>query len=118
MLRIEHAYGLLALFLAAAALLNLRERRGWAAAFWAVLAALFGGGDAVLAAARAGDALPAQLAGLGVIALALLASRMRRGHLREREAEARSASAARLRHRLFGPALLIPLLTAAVALGG
>lgn len=118
MLRIEHAYWLLALFLAAAALLNLRERRGWAAAFWAVLAALFGGGDAVLAAAHAGDKLPAQLAGLGVIALALLAPRMRRGHLPERDAGERSASAARLRHRLFAPALLIPLLTAAVALGG
>ncbi|HEX7112230.1 MAG TPA: DUF979 family protein [Mizugakiibacter sp.] len=118
MLRIEHAYWLLALFLAAAALLNLRERRGWAAAFWAVLAALFGGGDTVLAAAHAGDRLPAQLAGLGVIALALLAPRMHRGHLPERDAGERSASAARLRHRLFAPALLIPLLTAAVALGG
>lgn len=118
MLRIEHAYWLLALFLAAAALLNLRERRGWAAAFWAVLAALFAGGDTVLAAAHAGDKLPAQLAGLGVIALALLAPRMRRGHLPERDAGERSASAARLRHRLFAPALLIPLITAAVALAG
>ncbi|MCE5232560.1 MAG: DUF979 family protein [Mizugakiibacter sp.] len=118
MLRIEHAYWLLALFLTAAAVLNLRERRAWAAAFWAVLAALFAGGDAVLAAAHAGDERPAQLAGLGVIALALLAPRMRRGHLPERDAAARSASAARLGHRLFGPALLIPLITAAVALAG
>jgi len=118
MLRIEHAYWLIAAFLAGAAWLNLRERRWSHAAFWAVLAALIGGGDAVLRAAAAHDALPAQLAGAGVLALAALSPRMHRGHLVERDAAAREADALRLRHKLFGPALLIPLVTLLVALFG
>src|SRR3546814_4895231 len=50
---------------------NLRQRRLAHAAFWGVLAALFGTGDAVLRATEAGNALPSQLAGCGVIALGL-----------------------------------------------
>jgi uncharacterized membrane protein len=83
-----------------------------------VLALLFAGGDHVLAARKAGDALPAQLAGLGVIALGVLALRMHRAHVPEAPADERIASARRLGHRLFGPALLIPLLTLLVALLG
>ncbi|MGH8117156.1 MAG: hypothetical protein ACREPJ_07610, partial [Rhodanobacteraceae bacterium] len=85
MLRIEHAYRLIALFLAGAAWLNLRDRRWAHAAFWAVLAALMAGGHAVLAATTAHRDLPAQLAGVGVLALAVLSPRMLRGTLVERD---------------------------------
>ncbi|TAM94524.1 MAG: DUF979 domain-containing protein [Rhodanobacteraceae bacterium] len=118
MLKIEHAYWLIALFLAGAAWLNLRERRWSHAAFWSVLAALIAGGKLVLAAAAAHHRLPAQVAGIGVIALAVLSPRMVRGHLVERDQAAREADALRLGHRLFGPALLIPLVTLLVALLG
>jgi uncharacterized membrane protein len=118
MLTIEHAYWVIALFLAGAALLNLRDRRFAHAAFWMILAILIARGKAVLAASAAHHALPAQAAGVGVIALALLSPRMTRGHLTERAAPAREADARRLGHRLFGPALLIPLVTLLVALFG
>ena len=118
MLTIEHAYWLIALFLAGAAVLNLRDRRFVHAAFWLVLAALIGGGKFVLTASAAHHALPAQLAGLGVIALAVLSPRMTRGHVSERDAAAREADALRLGHKLFGPAVLIPLVTLLVALFG
>lgn len=118
MLRIEHAYWLIALFLAGAAWLNLRDRRWAHAAFWGVLAILIGAGELVLQASAAHHALPAQLAGVGVIALAALSPRMTRGHVAERDPAARAADAMRLGHRLFGPALLIPLVTLLVALGG
>src|SRR5512142_3463869 len=52
------------------------------------------------------------------MALAVLSRRMKLGHIFEREAAAREADAKRLRHRLFGPALLIPLVTLLVALFG
>ena len=118
MLTIEQAYWLIALFLAGAAWLNLRERRWWHAAFWLVLAALMGGGRYVLDATAAHHELPAQLAGIGVIALAVVSPRMKRGQLVEREAAAREADARRLGHRLFGPAVLIPLVTLVVAVFG
>ncbi len=118
MLRIEQAYWLIALFLAGAAILNLRDRRWAHAAFWAVLAVLIAAGKFVLAAAAGHHELPAQLAGAGVIVLAALSPRMTRGLLRERDAAERQADALRLRHRLFGPALLIPLVTLLVALFG
>lgn len=119
MLRIEHAYWLIALFLLYAGLRNLRERRLWHAAFWIVLAALFGGGDWVLAQQAAGHPLPAQLAGGGVVLLALLAPRLKRmPHAESRSAEQRLRSALALGHKLFVPALLIPLVTLLVALFG
>ena len=118
MLKIEHAYWLIALFLAGAAWLNLRDRRWSHAAFWLVLAVLFGGGKYVLDASAAQRELPAQLAGMGVVALAVLSPRMQRGHLVERDEAARAADAKRLGHRLFGPAVLIPLVTLLVALFG
>lgn len=118
MLTIEHAYWLIALFLAGAAVLNLRDRRWSHAAFWGVLALLIAGGKSILAASAAHHALPAQFAGVGVIALALLSPRMTRGHIVERDPREREADAVRLGHRLFGPALLIPLVTLVVALVG
>jgi len=118
MLEIGQFYWVLAAFLGYAAYCNLRERHWRQAGFWLVLAALFAGGDRVLAASKAGVAWPAQLAGIGVIALALLAVGMRRGRIAEAPAEERTASALRLGHRLFGPALLIPLITVVVVLVG
>ncbi|MGH8077872.1 MAG: DUF979 domain-containing protein [Lysobacter sp.] len=118
MLRIELFYALLAVFLLYAGWRNLRQRRYSHAAFWTLLALLFAGGDAVLTASKAGDALPSQLAGIGVIVLALLAPRMRREHIAEAPLAQRRASAERLGHRLFIPALLIPLITVVVVLFG
>ncbi len=116
MLRIEYAYWLLAAFFLAAAWLNLRERRWAATAFWSVMALLFAGGDVALAAKQTGDLLPTQLAGLCVVALAVLAPLMHRPALAERPLQERIASALRLRHRLFLPALLIPAVTVIFAL--
>lgn len=118
MLDIGMFYWLLAALLLYASWCNARERRWMHAGFWGVLALLFGSGDWIIAARKAGDPLPAQLAGLGVIALALLATRMRREHIVEAPAEQRQASARRLGHWLFLPALLIPLLTVFVVLFG
>lgn len=119
MLRIEYAYWLIAGFLAYAGLRNLRERHGWRAAFWLMLGALFGSGDYVLAQQALGNALPAQCAGVGVIALALLAPRLHRtAHGENGDAQQRLQSAIRLGHKLFVPALLIPLVTLLVALFG
>ncbi|WP_246022779.1 5-oxoproline transporter, DUF979 family subunit [Cognatilysobacter terrigena] len=111
-------YWLLAAFLAYAGWRNLRDRRWAHAAFWCVIALLFASGDHVLAARNAGDPLPAQLAGLGVVALAVLSLRMHRAHVDEAPASERAAAAQRLGHRLLGPALLIPLVTLVVVLLG
>lgn len=115
MLRVEYAYWLVAAFFTLTAAINARHRRWIPMAFWGVLAALFGAGDVILAAAKAGDHVPGQLAGLGVVALALLAPRMQRGHLPERPDDDRAASATRLGARLFIPALVIPAVTVVVA---
>jgi len=118
-LRVEYAYWLIAAFLLYTAWRNLRERQHARAAFWLLLGLLVAGGDAVLAREKVGDPLPAQLAGGAVIALAVLApSLKRRAHPETASAEQRLASAVRLGHRLFVPALLIPLVTMLVALFG
>ncbi len=119
MLRIEYAYWLIAAFLLYTGIRNLREGHGRRALFWCLLGLLFGGGDVVLAQQAAGHVLPAQIAGAMVIALALLAPGLRR-HTQEEEGHAaeRMQSATRLGHRLFVPALLIPLVTLLVALFG
>jgi uncharacterized membrane protein len=118
MLQIEHVYWLTAVLLLGAGVLDLRERRWAHAAFWLILAATFAGGDAVLSAAKTGNRLPQQLVGAGVIGLALLAAfGLRRKEHSDAPATDRDASAARLGHRLFGPALLIPSITAILVLG-
>lgn len=118
MLRIEHFYFVLAAFLLYAGWRNLRQRRFVHAAFWSVLALLFCSGELILATSKAGNKLPAQLAGVAVVILALLAARMRREHIAEAPEAQRRASAARFGHRLFVPALLIPLVTVAIVLAG
>lgn len=116
MLRLEYAYWLLAAFFAVTATINLRQRHWAATVFWSVLALLFASGDAIQAAAKASNHGPGQLAGLGVLSLAALAPRMKREHLAMREEGERLASAARLRGRLFLPALVIPLVTVLVVM--
>lgn len=118
MLSIEHFYLVLALFLLFAGWRNLRDRRFAHAAFWGLLAVLFASGKPILDASKDGHVLPSQLAGAAVIALALLATRMRREHIAEAPEEQRLASALRLGHRLFWPALLIPLATVLIVLFG
>lgn len=118
MLRVEYVYWLCGLVLAACALRELRMRRPAHAAFWGILAAIFLLGDAIKAATAHGQAWPAQIAGIGVIALGLIAAFLRRAPSVESapETERRSRSAARLGHWLFVPALIIPIGTLALTL--
>lgn len=118
MLSLELFYALLGAFLLYAAWCNLRQRRYAHAAFWGLVAVLLATGGLILDEHAAGNPLPAQLAGGCVIALALLATRMRREHLDEAPESERRVSATRLGHRLFVPALLIPLITVLVVLFG
>jgi uncharacterized membrane protein len=119
MLRIQYGYWLIAAFLAYTGARNLHEGQVWRGAFWLLLGALFGGGDYVLAQQAAGNLLPAQVAGGVVIALALLAPRLHRHPQAETgDTERRLQSAIRLGHKLFVPALMIPLVTLLVALFG
>ncbi|MGA8276917.1 MAG: DUF979 domain-containing protein [Rhodanobacteraceae bacterium] len=119
MLRIEYVYWLIGVLLLVAAVYNLRERRWSMAAFWSVLACPFLFGDAIGAAAAAGSMLPAQVMGIGVIALGVLAARggMRRVADDDASRERRRHSAERLGNRLFAPALAIPLVTLLLVLG-
>lgn len=77
--------------------------------FWSLLALVF----------LAGDALPPAGVGAIAIALALLAGFgvVKPGPRRERPRELRAADAMRLGHRLFVPALTIPLVTILGVLG-
>lgn len=119
MLTLSHIYlGVGALF-AGTAGINAHERRWPAAAFWTIVAVPFLAGDAILAASKAGTRWPAQLMGLGVIALGVLATRMRARIPAADRAQlaAREASAARFGDWLFVPALAIPGLTIGLVLG-
>jgi len=118
-MRVEHIYWAVAVLLGAAGILNLRHRRWAQAAFWLLLAPVFAFGDGILALAQAGQPLAEQAVGASVVALALLAAfgMRRRGHDEDpADDAARQASAQRLGHRLFVPALLIPVLTAVLVL--
>ncbi|MGH8030162.1 MAG: DUF979 domain-containing protein [Arenimonas sp.] len=116
MLRLEYAYWLVAAFFAFTAWTNFGQRRWVATAFWGVLAILFVAGDYILAQAKLDNHVPGQLAGLGVLVLAVLAPRMKREHLAERPESERMASAMRLGGRLFLPALVIPVVTVVIVL--
>lgn len=109
-------YWLLAAFLLYTAWCNARERHWASAAFWSLAAVLTAAGDAILAAHAAGHALPSQLAGIAVVALAACTLRMRRRPVPEASAQERERSAQRLGHRLFVPALVIPAVTVSIAL--
>jgi uncharacterized membrane protein len=119
-LRIEYVYWLCGLLLAACAVHDLRAGRHASAAFWGLLSVVFLAGDAVDLAAKQGNLLPAQGVGIAVIVLALIAGS---GALRRRPEsvdvsaeQRRQESAARLGHRLFAPALIIPFGTLALTL--
>lgn len=113
MIALTHVYWLLGGYVAALAWRGWRDRgnprRHTTALFWALLALVL----------LAGERLPPRLVGLIVVTLALLAGLggLRMGRYDEASVEAKRAEAARLGNRLFWPALLIPLLTLAGALG-
>ncbi len=119
MLTLTHVFYVIGATLVGAAALNLRDRRWLQAAFWAILAAPCLVGDQILAASKAGTQWPAQVLGAGVIALALLAWRIRARKVVDdpEQARAREASAARLGNQLFLPALAIPGITFVLVLG-
>jgi uncharacterized membrane protein len=117
MITIDLVWVVAAAFLIGVAVLQLRERRWRAAAFWAIAAVPFVAGGRILTAGQAGTHWPAQAMGVGVIALAVVAP-SRAPHV-EDDADTRAerdASAARLGSWLFAPALLIPLITVVIFL--
>ena len=117
MLTLPHVFYLVGALFAGTAVLDARARKWAVAAFWAILAVPFLVGEQVLAATKAGTRWPAQAIGLGVIVLAVLASRIRGAPPADETSPARrEASAARLGNRLFIPALAIPVIVGALVL--
>ncbi len=117
MLRLEYIYWLIAAFLAATAIINLRERRRGMSLFWAILAAAFLFGRQIIQLAEQGQRLPAQLMGVGVILLGVIASM--RPHPAPAESGTRAErelGATRLGGRLFAAALVIPIATLVLVL--
>ena len=114
-LQLHHLYLLCGVLFAWVAWRHLRDaamplrRRIGNTAFWALLAAVF----------LAGERLPPAMVGAIAMVLALLAGLGLTGRAAhaERPRERRLADAARLGHRLFAPALAIPLVTVAGVLG-
>lgn len=114
MISLPLIYLLAGLYVARIAWLSARDganpRRWMTAGFWGLLALSF----------LIGDRLPAAWMGGVVVALALLAGfgGVRAGRVDPAAAAQVAESAARLGHRLFAPALVIPLVTVAVVLSG
>lgn len=114
MISLPLIYLLAGLFVARIAWLSALDasnpRRALTAAFWGLLALCF----------LIGDRLPAVWMGGVVVALALLAGfgGVRAGRVEPASAGQLAESAARFGHRLFAPALVIPLVTVAVVLFG
>jgi uncharacterized membrane protein len=106
-LALENFYMLVGLLFAATAIMNVRDRsnprRFTTAMFWGLYALLY----------LAGERLPPALAGLLMIAMALVAGAnlVKGGKAALPVEEARRASASRLGHKLLIPALAIPLVT-------
>lgn len=107
MITLQWVYGLCGVYFGLLAWRGARDRtnsRRWQnGTFWALLALSF----------VAGDRLPPAVTGTVVLALALLAGfgGLGRGHVTDADVAHKQADAARLHHRLFIPALLIPLIT-------
>ena len=107
MIRLEHFYIVLGLMLAVSAVMTLRDRRNpkrySTALFWALYALVY----------LAGERLPPAVAGGVMVAMALIAGfgGMSLGRYGTLGKEERSASARRLGHWLFLPALIIPVVT-------
>jgi uncharacterized membrane protein len=108
---IDYFYWLLGLMLALVSLMSFGDRsnpRRWTTGlFWALYATVY----------LFGERLPPSLAGLAMIVMAVLAGfgGVRSGKPDVLPEEARRASALRLGHRLFVPALVIPAVTMAGA---
>lgn len=111
MVRVEYFYYLLGIMLALVALMSFADRsnpRRWTTGlFWSLYAMVY----------LVGELLPPAMAGLSMVAMALLAGfgGVRSGKQDVLPEEARRASAARLKHKLFLPALVIPAVTMAGA---
>ncbi|WP_018974067.1 DUF979 domain-containing protein [Rudaea cellulosilytica] len=114
-LRLEYIYWLMGIWLVLCAIYNLRERRWAMATFWALVGCAFLFGDAIKAASAAHVRWPAQMMGLGVVALGLLAASGTMQKQGSTDGERRD-SAERLGNRLFLPALTIPFATIALVL--
>ena len=112
MITLTWVYWLLGAYMAAIAWRGWRDRgnprRHTTAAFWALLALLL----------FAAERMPPRAVGTVVVLLALLAGfgGLRMGRYDESSSEEKHREAERLGNRLFGPALLIPLVTLALAL--
>ncbi|GAB3385815.1 DUF979 domain-containing protein [Lysobacter fragariae] len=111
MITLTGVYWLLGVYFGATAWRGWRDlgnpRRHTTALFWGLLALLL----------FAADRMPAKLVGVVVVVLALLAGfgGLRMGRYQESSAREKHDEATRLGNRLFGPALLIPLATLALA---
>ncbi|MDZ4811236.1 MAG: DUF979 domain-containing protein [Pseudomonadota bacterium] len=117
MLRLEYIYWLISAFLAVTAMINLRERRYGMSLFWAILAAAFLFGRQVIQLAEQGQRLPAQLMGVGVILLGVIASmRPHPAPVESGTRAERELGATRLGGRLFAAALVIPIATLVLVL--
>ncbi|MTW13275.1 DUF979 family protein [Pseudoduganella eburnea] len=110
-IRIEYFYWLLGIMLALVSLMSFGDRsnpRRWTTGlFWALYAIVY----------LFGERLPPSLAGLAMVVMAVLAGfgGVRSGKPDVLPEEVRRASALRLGHRLFVPALVIPAVTMAGA---
>lgn len=113
MIGLTAIYWLLGAYFAALAWRGWRDagnpRRLTTGLFWALLALLL----------FAAERMPVRLVGACVVALVLIAGfgGLRMGRYAESGAEEKRAEAARLRNRLFWPALLIPAITLALTVG-
>ena len=107
MILLEHFYLILGAMLALAAVMTLRDRqnpkRYSSALFWGLYAVVY----------LVGERLPHAVAGLLMIIMALIAGfgGVALGSYGVLSKEARAASAQRLGHRLFIPAMIIPVVT-------
>ena len=113
MIGLTAVYWLLGAYFAALAWRGWRDagnpRRLTTGLFWALLALLL----------FAAERMPVRLVGACVVALVLIAGfgGLRMGRYAESGADEKRAEAARLRNRLFWPALLIPAITLALTVG-
>lgn len=113
MIGLTAIYWLLGAYFAALAWRGWRDagnpRRLTTGLFWALLALLL----------FAAERMPVRLVGVCVVALVLIAGfgGLRMGRYAESGPEEKRAEAARLRNRLFWPALLIPAITLALTVG-
>lgn len=112
MLTLTHIYWLTGIYLAYVTWQSLQDRsnsrRIGTASFWGLLAIAF----------LFGDIIPSIIMGILVIAIASLAASgaIARGNYAEVSAEQRQKNAAKFGHKLFIPALMIPLITLFAAL--